>query len=519
MTFLPIVTRELRIRARWKSTYWWRCGAALAASAIAVTMMLVGLVVGPGKAGQPMFVALSWVAFVSCLIEGVRNTADCLSEEKREGTLGLLFLTDLKGYDVVMGKFAATSVGAFFAFLATLPLLGWSLLLGGVTAGEFWRMCLALTSTLFFSLTAGLFVSALSRQDRQAWFGSIALVGFFTLALPLAGYLVSPLAPVKIAPSPWTLFSHAFDTGYVTDPGAYWTAAILVNLLGWLWLVLASVMLPRAWQEKALRTGLTRRFLGSAGARFSVRDPVTRARLLTINPLFWLAARAGQHGRLLWLVVVPASATAMIVAGVFLDQPGVLLGAWGCSLGLKAIVVLWVAWEACHSFGTLRQSGTLELLLVAPLRVAQVVQGEELALRRLFFGPVALLGGTELAIFTVQCLYQLGRGSGSDPAVVIFGGILLGSGLAVWVLDMMAVAHVGLWMSLVSQRPTQAWARTILLVLAAPLLLSVMPGIFCCGVTAPVMLVAKDIAFISWAQGKLRTDFRRMAARQPVTRF
>ena len=32
----------------------------------------------------------------------MRNTADSLSAEKREGTLGLLFLTDLRGYDVVL---------------------------------------------------------------------------------------------------------------------------------------------------------------------------------------------------------------------------------------------------------------------------------------------------------------------------------------------------------------------------------------------------------------------------------
>src|SRR5256885_5281345 len=64
-----------------------------------------------------LFRALFGFAFVYCLFIGARLTADCLSEEKREGTLGLLFLTDLKGYDVVFGKLAATSVNSIYALV------------------------------------------------------------------------------------------------------------------------------------------------------------------------------------------------------------------------------------------------------------------------------------------------------------------------------------------------------------------------------------------------------------------
>ena len=56
-----------------------------------------------------LFCILTGSAVFYCLLSGVWFTADCLSEEKREGTLGLLFLTDLKGYDVVLGKLVATS--------------------------------------------------------------------------------------------------------------------------------------------------------------------------------------------------------------------------------------------------------------------------------------------------------------------------------------------------------------------------------------------------------------------------
>jgi len=100
--FLPIVGRELRIRARWRSTYVMRTGVAVLSIAAAIVMTMGAVFAGPRAAGHWMLLILAWFAFVFCVIDGFRSTADSLSEEKREGTLGLLFLTDLKGYDVVL---------------------------------------------------------------------------------------------------------------------------------------------------------------------------------------------------------------------------------------------------------------------------------------------------------------------------------------------------------------------------------------------------------------------------------
>src|SRR5690242_21503418 len=108
-------------------------------------MLLFGAFVPfPSRVGGRMFATLSFLIAIFCGLEGLRYTADCLSEEKREGTLGLLFLTDLKGYDVVLGKLAATSLNALYGLIAIIPVLAIPLLLGGVSIGEFWRMTLVL---------------------------------------------------------------------------------------------------------------------------------------------------------------------------------------------------------------------------------------------------------------------------------------------------------------------------------------------------------------------------------------
>ena len=97
MTLLPIVTRELRVAARRGSTYWQRAGAAVGVILIGTWLYLVMESQPPQRLSTYLFGALTAGALFYALLGGVRATADCLSREKREGTLGLLFLTDLKG--------------------------------------------------------------------------------------------------------------------------------------------------------------------------------------------------------------------------------------------------------------------------------------------------------------------------------------------------------------------------------------------------------------------------------------
>src|SRR5262245_34978690 len=113
MSLFPIVQRELSLASRRAGTYWLRFWAAALIVGISLTMAL-GQRQSPGRLGQNLFAVLSIVAFAYCLLAGIRYTADALSQERREGTLGLLFLTDLRGFDVVFGKLTVTSLHAFF---------------------------------------------------------------------------------------------------------------------------------------------------------------------------------------------------------------------------------------------------------------------------------------------------------------------------------------------------------------------------------------------------------------------
>src|SRR5436309_2118683 len=163
VTFLPIAARELRVASRKRSTFWLRILAAIIGLVVGAACMLIATMarLPTPDFGSALFGILTWLSLAAALTAGIFFTSDCLSEEKREGTLGFLFLTDLRGYDVLSGKLLATSLRGLYALLAIFPILALTLLMGGVTGGQFWMALLAVVNGLFISLAAGMFVSAI----------------------------------------------------------------------------------------------------------------------------------------------------------------------------------------------------------------------------------------------------------------------------------------------------------------------------------------------------------------------
>src|ERR1051325_1339072 len=156
-----VVERELRIASRRLATYWGRVGAAL--GAIVIAGWWIG---GPAaqfltpQAGRMTFRLLTLVAAFMVLSSVIGLTAEAFAREKREDTLGLLFLTPLKPRDLVFGKFVSSALGGFYRFVAVIPVLALPMLGGGVTFGDFALLVLALSNAAFFTAALGLYVSA-----------------------------------------------------------------------------------------------------------------------------------------------------------------------------------------------------------------------------------------------------------------------------------------------------------------------------------------------------------------------
>jgi ABC-type transport system involved in multi-copper enzyme maturation permease subunit len=474
MFSLPMVRRELGVAARRNGTYSLRAAAALGA-------MVIGGFIYAGTAGasqsifgQTLFGALSGLAMFFCLAAGVRLTADCLSEEKREGTLGLLFLTDLKGHDIVFGKLAATSLSGLYGLLAIFPVLALPLLAGGTTNAEFWRMALVLVNAFLFSLAIGMFTSSLSRQARPAMGAAFLLILFFTAFCPAFATWIkfkswsNPMQEFLFLPCPTYSFHLSPDLIYRSDARGFWWSVATIHSLTWLFLLLACFVVPRSWRDQPAGPGAAgrrerRRALTYGGAAF--RNSF-RKRLLEVNAYYWLAARAHLKPAWVWaLFILPVAAWAWgyeEFADKWFNPATFLLTA----VALNSAIKIWVASESGRRLAEDRRLGALELLLTTPLGVRDILRGQLLALRRQFLGPILVLILVELA----PMIPVLQRPELRDDERLAFVWWWI-AGLILLVADTVALSWVGMWMALSAKNPNQVAGAAFLRVLVLP----------CCG--------------------------------------
>jgi len=90
VTFLPVLERELRVAARKRMTIWNRFAIALLAIGLWVVILEANRTLSTAQVSRQLFVAISVIGLIFTLFAGIFLTSDCLSIERREGTLGLL---------------------------------------------------------------------------------------------------------------------------------------------------------------------------------------------------------------------------------------------------------------------------------------------------------------------------------------------------------------------------------------------------------------------------------------------
>jgi hypothetical protein len=534
VTLLPIVARELKVASRRRSTYWLRAAAALWALALGTWLFLVIRHEAAPDVAKALLGLLTGSTLLYALLSGVRSTADCLSEEKREGTLGLLFLTDLKGYDVVLGKLAANSLNVVYGILAVVPMMGIPMLLGGVTLGEFGRMALVILNTMLFSVAAGMLVSSLSRSSRKAVAATLLLVLGLSAGLPSLGvasaqyFNANRVHPAFLVTSPGFGYYLAWDFTFRASPQMYWWSLGVVHFLAWCFLAGASWIAPRSWQDDRRGTDFgrwsrlwTSWTFGSPAQRLAFRR-----KLLDHNPYFWLVARARLKPALVWFVLfllAAAWACGLVKYGRDWLSTGLYVTT---GLILNLLLKGWWAAETCRQVTEDRRTGALELLLTTPLSVTELLRGQLLALLRQFLAP----GLVVLLLFLLILFVGLRELYSDQP----FWVLLWLSAIILLAADAAALFWVGVWDSVNAKKPQHAATTSAARILAVPWLVVALTGLvltltmFVRGNSDVagyfflwVLLISSlvtDVAFGAWARHKLLSEFRDAAARRYLTR-
>lgn len=551
MNVLPLIHRELLVNARKPATRRMRVAIAVVTLAIAAAFLLAmenSPMMSRGFSGQTLFQILIWLAFATAGLFGVFFAADTISEERREGTLGLLFLTPLTGRDVVVGKLTGCWLRTAYGLLAALPVIALALLLGGVTFASYVHVALVLGNTLFLSTAVGLMISSVSRDSVQAMMGTLFLliaIGGMPLWIDVAiGSVSGGFDPYMSYASP----AFALYKGSTGSNSALWSSLALQHAMGWLAIAIAAWRTSRVAESSSSVIKVKNR----RKAKLAPRRSTAYARdsdgdLRNREPITWLVKRRSRGP-----TILAAIALIMAVLGTLIlfllntgSQPSLSMFIPVTTIIyalLYFVTLIWLAVQSTRHTSQARQQGELELLLATPIGVRRIVTGYWHGLIRIF-GPSVLvivgLGFLAMIQQTIQMQSMLATSNPPNPNAVIAQTAIRWCFSSIGIFTTTAaVAWVGLWLGLTSEKQAVAAAKAFALVVVVPALLHTLVQMF--GVFTNFLFrgggtnsfwlstvgrglipLAIDVGFIVWARRNLLAHFREAAGgtfkRKPIS--
>jgi hypothetical protein len=360
------------------------------------------------------------------------------------------------------------------------------------------------------------------------------LILLFTAILPACGAWLAVMGKTPQVDKAWLVSSagfgyyRAFDAPYKLGAAEFWLSVAVIHGLGWIALVVATVAVPRSWQDRPagaqrLRWREQWRWwsYGNAAERTEFRQ-----RLLDRSAYFWLAARARLGPAYVWgMLGLVACGWVWGIAKArrdwFEEGTYVLTG-----LLLNLVIKVWFALEAGKQLAEDRKQGALELLLSTPLTVQDILRGQRLALERQFLGPV-------MAVLMVFFLFLTASSSDAmsqqNPEDRVLWMLFWAALMVMLVADLAGLYWVGMWEALAAKNPTRATATSVGRILVLPWVV-LGAGALAASVVWPqtedkpvlkLLLcswfglgLATDFALGAWARRKLLTEFRLVATRR-----
>ena len=427
MTILPTIERELRAQARQGLNHALRVLGPAA-------LVLVGMVVAsdsgfaPNEGGK-IFGLLNVTLFLFIWLTVPMITADCISVERREGTIGLLFLTPLKARDIVVSKGLAHGLRALVLWLATLPMLTLPFLQGGLGWREAVLSAMINFSSICLALAAGVLVSCFCKRWLRAMVLTCLVAAVLVVALIwLTGLgIVTTLNRHTSALWPGMSLSNdalwrmgvSFVTGVNGNWGQIFTAftklgqphlwiqtasaivgASLLTLL--LAVEVAAWRLRCVWQEEppsARQKWLEKKLVTPVFGRGFLREWLHRK--LERNPVGWLEMRSWTGRTVMWgwfgVMVIFYSVGLVDFSPETFDHLQDLMA---------LLLLLGLAASAAGSFQRERETGVMELLLVSPMSEWRIIEGRLRGLWGQFLPSLAL-------ILAVSLYFMIGTSYGS----------------------------------------------------------------------------------------------------------
>ena len=419
-----MLAKDLSAVPRRKWFYLKRMACLVPAAAVVIIGLLAGVATSSTTVGLQMFQSLSVTALVVTLFLAATATGLPVLREKREKTLGLLFLTDMSYSHQVFGRLCA---GVFFVALAVFsmfPLFVFCASLGGVSPAQIASAFIVIFGATFLGCSLGLFGGVVSDSDGGLVGRCVGL-----------GFLILVLIPFFVSTASWSMglgagvklphivspFMAMFAIGRGRTFGTALLSCLVAVVAGIPFLLAARKLLPShtvikpkpvrrrrvaplrtsarpparggvpppipGWAaRKKQRRGLPRLLRAARAAGQSVST-------IAGNPVTWkdlnfLYRAPRNEWSLCWLV---SGLVALCVGSVSLAF-SLAYGDLADVVSTVGISVGWVAWvffffgtvvRAARAFNGEKEGRTLELLLLTDLEDKEILWGKISAICRL----------------------------------------------------------------------------------------------------------------------------------------
>lgn len=379
---LPLLAKELNEQAAQRRTYVVRFVYAGILFTAACGMFYGSFLQGSGGSagglgqGRQMFEQLVGLQFWTIYLFLPAISCGCLSIEKERNTLGLLLITTLSPWQIILQKLLGRLVPMLTFVLLSFPLMAIAYSFGGITADYLWSGIVLLVLTCVEAAALSVMCSA--------WYPTTveAFIGNYVLFLPL-------FFTLRAGWGPW-LFNQASDASFSQTLRSLWFP---VALTGCFLCAARRFVETRAFvPPRNVLLGLFQRldrFFNNAnsltGGIVLVKDGDP---LPGVEPVAWRETTKKSLGtfRYLFRVLVMLELPLVVVcSSMSIRMPG------GPDINIvsRFLYVLWVLASAMivvHAGSVMaaeRTRQSLDVLLATPLRGDQILMQKLQGVRRL----------------------------------------------------------------------------------------------------------------------------------------
>lgn len=426
---LPLLTKELNEQAQRRRTYVFRITYAAILFAIACSLFYGNLLrsgaTGAGSLGRgrQLFEWLVYIQFWGILLILPAMTSGSIAIEKERHNLGLLILTGMRSWEIVLQKLLSRLIPMYTFLFLSLPLMAVAYSFGGLTEQHLWVGILLVMLTCLQVGCLSIMCSAYFRTTVEAFGATYLLYALFTVTISPFGVGTNVVSRMATA--------STFQIVFAFIPTAISIVATLV--LSCVFLEKRALVPPRNVLIQFFRA-LDRIYVWANRITGDVMIAHDKNQLPDDEPVAWRETAKKSLGTVRYLFrVLVAMELPILILIQLMQGPGtrhtidafsnLLYTLWG-------IAVVLIAAYASSVFVSERTRQNLEVLLATPLT------GRELILQK-FRGVQRLIYVLSIPFLTIYVFEWWWNGWGSYvymilsiPTIAIF--LPLVGWFAVW---------------------------------------------------------------------------------------